>query len=142
MQKLLAVIMCLNGSSTIVAKDPVAIVTHTVPKLHIACKTAHMFSRCFCHHFLLQVKKAWRSTDHLSGIFLLRGVPITGCRDQVCQHICCRSTSLPILLNHILPAKQQSLWQLAALCMSLCIVSVLLLCFSHDTHKGKGSTVD
>ena len=117
--------MCLNGSSTTVSKEPVA--THNAPKLHIACKTADMFSRCFRHHFLLQGSTAWHSTDHLSGIFLLRGVSITRCRGLVCQHVCCRSTSLPILLNHILSAKQQSLWQLAALYMSLCILSVLLL---------------
>ncbi len=132
--QMLAVMICPKGSNTRSAKEPVA--THNAPKLHIVCKNAHMFSRCFCHHFLLQGSTAWHSTDHLSGIFLLRGISITGCRGLVCQHVCCRSTSLPILLNHILPAKQQSLWQLAALYISLCTLSVLML---SGLHKRKAA---
>lgn len=133
--KLLAVVMCLNAQ-----RSHKSLLPHTMyPKLHIACKDAQMSSRCFCHHFLLQGSTAWHSTDHLSGVFLLRGVSTTGCRGLVCQHSCCRPTSLPILLNDILPAKQQSLWQLAALYTSLCILSVVI---SDSIHKEKGSTVN
>ncbi|KAA6416970.1 MAG: hypothetical protein FRX49_13070 [Trebouxia sp. A1-2] len=66
-----------------------------------------------------QGNKAWRIAHHLSGIFLLRGVSTTRCRGLVPQHSCCRSIPLPILLDHILPAKQQPLWQLAALYIRL-----------------------
>lgn len=111
--------------------------TYSAPQEYNACQTAQVFSCCFCHHSLLQGNKAWRIAHHLSGIFLLRGVSTTRCRGLVPQHSCCRSIPLPILLDHILPAKQQPLWQLAALYISMRILSVLLLCILQQRSQRK-----